>query len=318
MMYLYNGLEAGIDMSAYADPTLTVDQMREIVKLYDVYKFDSNYVNDYVDWIRADPNHVLSSYTVASGARAGLTFDQMNELRNDYPSAGRTIMDGLAIGFDVRPYINKQTFVNIAMEIIEAFEVSGDAGAAAVANYLQDDVGRLNRLSDLRDKYNFADIIEYLEAGYTAEQAAILMDDRKAGIDTSVYENPEFDAAQMEVLRNGIQKGLDVSSIADPSIPVRQMEDMLLKLQGVDVMTPEQLEQIIEENDYYTRAIEYANDTDWEQRYNTPKSFAGYATRIFKRDLAEWLEEDGYTVPSYIAELIPKHVITKLREEAEF
>lgn len=318
MMYLYGGLNAGIDMSVYADPTLTDSQLNTIVKLYKIYEFDSNYVNDYVDWIRADPNHVLNSVTVASGARAGLDFDQTYELCHQYPHAYLEIMEGLASGFDVRSYINKQTACSIARWIIKAFEVSGDTGATAVANYLHDDIARSNYLDDLNDEHNLADIIAYLEAGYTAGQAAILLDDQKAGIDTSVYENPEFDAAQMEVLRKGVQNGLDVSSIADPSIPAKQMEDMLLTLQGADVMTPEQLEQIIEKNDYYTRAIEYANDSDYEGRYNTSKSFAGYATKIFKRDLAEWLEEDGYKVPSYIAELIPKHVITKLREEAEF
>lgn len=319
MMYLYRGLKAGVDMSAYADPTLTDSQLNTIVELYEIYEFDSNYVNDYVDWIRADPNHVLNSNKVASGAQAGLDFDQMNELYHQYPYAYLAITKGLASGFDVRPYISKQTYDSIAKWIIKALEVSGDTGAAAVANYLHNDLGRSNYLHDLNDDgYNFADILAYLEAGYTAGQAATLLDDQKAGIDTSVYENPEFNAAQREILRKGVQKGLDVSSIADPSIPARQMEDMLLKLQGADVMTPEQLEQIIEENDYYTRAIEYANDSDYEGRYNTSKSFAGYATKIFKRDLAEWLEEDGYKVPSYIAELIPKHVITKLRKEAEF
>lgn len=322
MIRLYEGLEAGIDMGEYADPTLTSHQLEDIVELYKIYKFDSDYVNDYVDWIRADLDRVLDSHDVAHGARAGLDFDQMNELHHQYPRAYTAITEGLASGFDVRPYISKQTYRSIAEWIIRAFEISGDTGATAVANYLHDDLARSNYLSDLtkswKGGHNFADVVAYLEAGYTAEQAEILLDDQRSGIDTSVYENPEFDAAQMEVLRKGIQKGLDVSSIADPSIPAKQMEDMLLKLQGADVMTPEQLEQIIEENDYYSRAIAHANDSDYEQRYNTPKSFAGYATKIFKRDLAEWLEEDGYKVPSYIAELIPKHVITKLRKEAEF
>lgn len=85
------------------------------------------------------------------------------------------------------------------------------------------------------------------------------------------------------------------------------------------IRTPEDMDNFIFEGDIIDAVIEYAGDSDWVQKYNTPRSFARYAEKILKRDIEEYIEDsDEYILAPGVdaVDLISKRVLNMLREDA--
>lgn len=73
-------------------------------------------------------------------------------------------------------------------------------------------------------------------AEYTSDQLFEIEEGKKASIDTSIYENPDFLAIQMRQIRMALTSGLDVAPYVKPEFDWMQMEEIFTGLeQGVDV-----------------------------------------------------------------------------------
>jgi uncharacterized protein (DUF342 family) len=67
---------------------------------------------------------------------------------------------------------------------------------------------------------------ELLEAGFASDQISEIDEGRRAGLDTSVYENTEYFAIQMRQIRFGMLEGLKIEYYADPAYDWFQMEEI--------------------------------------------------------------------------------------------
>lgn len=73
-------------------------------------------------------------------------------------------------------------------------------------------------------------------AEYTSDQLFEIEEGKKASIDTSIYENPDFLAIQMRQIRMALTSGLDIAPYVKPEYDWMQMEEIFTGLeQGVDV-----------------------------------------------------------------------------------
>ena len=73
-------------------------------------------------------------------------------------------------------------------------------------------------------------------AEYTSDQLFEIEEGKKASIDTSLYENPDFLAIQMRQIRMALTSGLDVAPYVRPEYDWMQMEEIFTGLEeGVDV-----------------------------------------------------------------------------------
>ena len=63
-------------------------------------------------------------------------------------------------------------------------------------------------------------------AEYTSDQLFEIEEGKKASIDTSIYENPDFLAIQMRQIRMALMAGLDVKPYVRPEFDWMQMEEI--------------------------------------------------------------------------------------------
>lgn len=71
---------------------------------------------------------------------------------------------------------------------------------------------------------------------YTPDQRFEIQEGKKKGLNTAVYENPDYMAIQMREIRLALEEGLDTSALTDPELDWLQMEEIRLGLAaGVDI-----------------------------------------------------------------------------------
>ena len=66
---------------------------------------------------------------------------------------------------------------------------------------------------------------------YTPDQRFEIQEGKKKGLNTSVYEDPQFLAIQMREIRLALEKGLDVSVLRNPELDWFQMEEIRIGLE---------------------------------------------------------------------------------------
>ena len=97
-------------------------------------------------------------------------------------------------------------------------------------------------------------------AEYTSDQLIEIEEGKKAHIDTSIYENPDFLAIQMRQIRFALNAGLDVKPYVTNEYDWMQMEEIFTGLeQQVDVSLLQSLRYLTKRCTRYARDLQGAS-----------------------------------------------------------
>ena len=106
-------------------------------------------------------------------------------------------------------------------------------------------------------------------AEYTSDQLLEIGEGKKASLDTTIYENPDFLAIQMRQIRMALAAGLDVAPYVRPEFDWMQMEEIFTGLEhGLDVSLYADPEIPYEKMHQVRKGLESGIDISKEIRYS--------------------------------------------------
>lgn len=184
MDQIHRGLEAGLDVSQYADPKFDYNQM-EAIRYGLEHGFD---VTPYAE-LGYSGGQMLQ---IAFGLARGLDIDWYADLKFDEQQMDM-IYWGLVYDLDVSTYADPKYNYDQMSWIYYG---------------LQDGL----------------DVSVYADPKFDDGQMWEIYEGLRNGLDVSIYANPEFTKEQMDVLRKGLNNGIDVTPYADPNISAGDME----------------------------------------------------------------------------------------------
>ncbi|MBQ7583710.1 MAG: DUF342 domain-containing protein [Lachnospiraceae bacterium] len=131
-------------------------------------------------------------------------------------------------------------------------------------------------------------------AEYTSDQLFEIEEGKKASIDTSVYENPDFLAIQMRQIRLALTAGLDVKPYVKPEYDWMQMEEIFNGLEeGVDVTLYADPSVPYEKMHQVRKGLSVGIDISGEMKYSAGVLKQILISKEEKIDIKKYVEE-GY------------------------
>ena len=275
---LREGLENGLDISVYANPSYDSYQMNEIrwgleknldVSLYATTKYnwrqmsqireglerhldigvyaDSKYDDLQMEQIRLGLEDKLdiSAYT-----NPEYNADQMEQIR-----------EGLKQGLDVTVYADPQFDFEQMAEIKSGLESGVDV--SIYANPQFDHYAMWEILEGLIDK---RDVSIFAKPEFNNVQMQEIKLDMLRNVDVTVYAKPEYNYDQMEQIRKGLEQKLDVSIYANPKFDWEQMREIRKGLE-------ENLNASMYANPYFDwqRMSQFRDELKYGKTYDTSK-----------------------------------------------
>ncbi|MBQ9360653.1 MAG: DUF342 domain-containing protein [Lachnospiraceae bacterium] len=131
-------------------------------------------------------------------------------------------------------------------------------------------------------------------AEYTNDQLFEIEEGKKASLDTSIYENPDFLAVQMRQIRMALASGLDVKPYVKPEFDWMQMEEIFTGLEeGVDVSVYAKPDLTYEKMHQVRKGLKNGIDISDKTRYSAGILKQIRKSKEEKLDINKYVEE-GY------------------------
>ena len=217
---IISGIDAGIDVSRYADKKYLAIQMRQIRLGVMAYLPVENYADVRYDWFQMEEIrkglrdhvdiHVYASpeipyekmRQIRKGLRAGINLSKFSSMKAD-------ILEQLRLAYE--EHIDLSKYISEGYDAKQLYEI---------------------RLA-IKDEL---DMDSYLTREYIGPSLAEIRKGLKSGVDVSVYAKPEYGWNQMRELRLGMEKQVDISKYNNSLYSWRQMKEIRLGLeQGLHV-----------------------------------------------------------------------------------
>lgn len=275
---LREGLENGLDISVYANPSYDSYQMNEIrwglEKNLDVTQYATTKYN----WRQMSQIREGLERNLDIGVYADSKYDdlQMEQIRlgledkldisayiNSEYNADQMeqIREGLKQGLDVAVYADPQFDFEQMAEIKSGLEAGVDV--SIYANPQFDHYEMWEILEGLMDK---RDVSIFAKLEFNNAQMQEIKLGMHRGVDVTVYAKPEFNYDQMEQIRKGLEEKLDVSIYANPKFDWEQMREIRKGLE-------ENLNASMYANPYFDwqRMSQFREELKYGKSYDTSK-----------------------------------------------
>ena len=275
---LREGLENGLDISVYANPSYDSYQMNEIrwglEKNLDVTQYATTKYN----WRQMSQIREGLERNLDIGVYADSKYDdlQMEQIRlgledklnisayiNSEYNADQMeqIREGLKQGLDVTVYADPQFDFEQMAEIKSGLESGVDV--SIYANPQFDHYAMWEILEGLIDK---RDVSIFAKPEFNNVQMQEIKLGMLRNVDVTVYAKPEYNYDQMEQIRKGLEQKLDVSIYANPKFDWEQMREIRKGLE-------ENLNASMYANPYFDwqRMSQFRDELKYGKTYDTSK-----------------------------------------------
>lgn len=214
VLMISEGLEAGLDVSAYRNRDFMAFQMYQIREgLRDHLPVEA-YAKPEYDWFQMEE--------IRLGLKEGLDISQYAKPEVSYEKM-RQLRLGLSQGVKLAPYLNLDA--GILREVREAKLAKVDISKYVKAHY---DAGQLHSIR--KALADGIDIDPYLALELRGVAISEIYKGLKSGLDVSSYAKLEYNWQQMREIRLGLENRVDTSLYADPMYSWQQMREIRLGL----------------------------------------------------------------------------------------
>lgn len=216
VMMITEGLDAGLDVSAYRNKEFLAFQMYQIREGLLAGLPVEHYAKPEYDWFQMEEIRLglEAGVNISIYANPKIHYEKMRQLRL-----------GLNEGINLTPFLNFDA--GIIEEIREAKLARIDISKYVKMRYDAEQLRSL-RLA-LEDGI---DIEPYLIHEFRGVALSEIHKGIKSGLDVSEYAKPEYNWQQMREIRLGLEHRVDISIYADPLYRWRQMREIRLGLEA--------------------------------------------------------------------------------------
>lgn len=280
---IVEGLEAGLDVSIYADKKFLAVQMRQI-RLGLMEGLDvKQYASEKFDWFQMEEirQGLLEGAQVSKYARPEISFEKMRQVRK-----------GFQVGLDLSKYL--QLDAGMLREIRKALQEKVN-----IVEFIREGYDAEQLVPIRLALEEGLDIRPYLLKDYRGVAIEEIRHGLQKGLDVSVYADVRLSWLQMRQIRLGLENRVDVSYYNNPLYSWQQMKEIRLGLENsVDVSqyssfmyTAKEMEKRrIELEDSMPREKEDELAEIFKPEIETQNKFKDFKLRISEDELEAYIE----------------------------
>lgn len=214
------GIQAGMDVSQYADKKYLAIQMRQIRLGLMAYLPVEHYADPKYDWFQMEEirKGLRDNVDIHVYASPEIAYEKMRQIRK-----------GLRSG------INLSKFCDMKADVLEQLRLAYEEHID-LSKYIKEGYDAKQLLEIRKALKEGLDIEPYLVKEYIGPSLAEIRKGLKSGVDVSIYAKMEFGWNQMRELRLGMENRVDITKYNNPLYSWRQMREIRTGLEmGLDV-----------------------------------------------------------------------------------